>query len=277
MDKQLFNLERWDAIAPLERKAIARELSQNLPAPWQFAGIKLQALGDREHYVAFFDWNGAAFALIPGCEATLGYDRDNPFILNEAQRQDWNEYMKEWYSPEFDEYMDEVMAPLRTVTIEPFLIEVKAADLGLANYENDIHYRSRISHRAVRQLISADGLRLPTSDEWEYACAAGSRTLWRWGNDYPLHCYPNYCTDWDLNLKPNAFGLEIACDPYDWEFCAEPGIIRGGDGGAAICGAIGFTPAWLTLASAFVDASGPEDDSTESLGGHLRRAYSLPL
>ena len=33
--------------------------------------------------------------------------------------------------------------------------------------------------------ISRWGFRFPTSNEWEYACAAGSRSLFRWGNDTP--------------------------------------------------------------------------------------------
>jgi hypothetical protein len=271
MDKEPLNLKYWDALAPAEREAAAQALSQQLPAPWHFTGIKQHELGNQRHDVAFFDWNGVAFALIPGGEATLGYDRNNPFILNEAQRQNWDVVMEE-FGCKFDEVMDEYMTPLRTVTLEPFLLEVEAKKLGVIPISDNADKTYPCSHRQIRQAISSDGFRFPTSDEWEYACAAGSRTLWRWGNDYPLHCYPGECDDWDLNFKPNAFGLLIACYPYNWEFVAEPGIMRGGDGGCAMCGGEGITPVWLNLASAFID---PYSEGEEQYSVHLRRAYSI--
>jgi hypothetical protein len=42
--------------------------------------------------VAFFDWNGALFALIPGDEATLAYDPSQPFIPDKVQREGWRAY-----------------------------------------------------------------------------------------------------------------------------------------------------------------------------------------
>lgn len=88
-----------------------------------------------------------------------------------------------------------------------------------------------VSHPAVVELFQNQGFRLPTSDEWEYACASGSRALFYWGNGIfdssePQQAHPSY----------NAFGLSIANDPFNWEFCAEPGIMRGGDGGISYYG-----------------------------------------
>ena len=37
----------------------------------------------------------------------------------------------------------------------------------------------------ARAELQAEGFRLPTSDEWEYVCAACARTLFRWGDHCP--------------------------------------------------------------------------------------------
>src|SRR5262249_32676192 len=100
--------------------------------------------------------------------------------------------------------------------------------------------------------------RFPTPDEWEYACAAGARTLWRWGDvcpPIPLHTRIMRTRaiplQWDLHLRPNAFGLRIGDDSYCIEFTTEPGVLCGGDGGTALHSGAGHFVAWLTLASSY--------------------------
>ena len=288
MNENLLNLERWNALTPSECETVARKLSRHLPPPWQFTEIRLCRGRQNSHNMAFFDWNGAAFALIPGGKATLGYDRDSPLVLNDEQFEEWLYSQKDAVELiTFEKYMDKMMTPLRTVTIEPFLMEVGAKLFGIVenfegvpvlkpiNQSGNTYSVRQASHRHTLEIISQDGFRFPSSNEWEYACAAGSRTLWHWGNEYPLHCYPKMCQDWDLNLKPNAFGLNIAIYPYDWEFCAESQIMRGGDGGDSMYEKKGATMAWLSLASAFFKVE-PIDDTEGQLGARLRRVYSIP-
>src|SRR5262249_46347015 len=135
---------------------------------------------------------------------------------------------------EFADLLDKHCTPLRYVTLRPFLLQVKAKPLDPAT--EAVAWGSRRGGATVQSFsptdiaaqLSHDGFRLPTSDEWEYACAAGTRTVFRWGDECPLDADPLDVTGWDLHRRPNAFGLHMPSNPYHWEFCAEPTLMRGG-------------------------------------------------
>lgn len=100
--------------------------------------------------------------------------------------------------------------------------------------------------------LAANGMRLLTPDEWEHACGAGTETLFRWGNDCP--------TDRDPidevpgpHRQANAFGLNIAQNPYREERTSEPAIVCGGDGGSMCHHESGTFVSWLTLATSYRD------------------------
>ncbi len=183
-------------------------------------------------------------------------------------------------------FLDQVMTPFRHVRIEPLLLEVLPTPLSpppvfvqFQGSQKGMWQNSPmpISYGKTLLGISRQGFRYPSSDEWEYACAAGARTLFRWGNLTPGTSMPmlghHQADDWDLHLRQNAFGLFIAHHPYQWEFCAEPGIMRGGDGGTALHAGLGTFAEWLTLASAF-HSSGYHE---RTYGVYLRRAFSLDI
>lgn len=88
------------------------------------------------------------------------------------------------------------------------------------------------------------GCRLPSEAEWEYACRAGTESLFPWGDDLPSNEELERWLSWDLSdlgqAKTNRFGLaglffgEWCADPfavsYEQDAPVEPGsfAIRGG-------------------------------------------------
>ncbi len=135
-----------------------------------------------------------------------------------------------------------------------------------------------LTHGDLCKEWATRGFRLPISDEWEYACGAASPALFRWGDHVPCDSYPINCKSWDLHLRPNAFGLLIASNPYHGELVTEPGIWRGGDGGCTICGGAGFFLGWLTLATAYFESHASRYDASKPLmAGYTIARRVFPL
>jgi len=120
--------------------------------------------------------------------------------------------------------------------------------------------------------LTALGFRLATLDEFEHACRGGSRTLFRWGDDTPEEVPGQVGCGWNLDCQPSAFGVNIAQNPYKFEFVTDPDVLCGGDGGRAICSGIGVFISWLTLSSSFTC---PSWGAHPMPNAHFRRVYPL--
>ena len=263
----LLDLARWDRLSEKECEGVARELA--VPR-FELVRTMRCSQGDASRHVAFFRHvDGAEFALVPGGTVTLGFDPESGLHLDDAGRESWAESVSGFGFPPFEEHVTQVMLPLRTVTLAPLLVEVTAQELdpGLAISD----------HEGLLAALRADGFRLLTSDEWEHACSAGTRTPWRWGARCPTDEEPYGDVRFPELKKPNAFGLAIAQDPYAWEHTMEPNRMRGGDGGEAVCGGYGYVAEWLTCASAYLwpwfDTLGPSPEGFEQ--AVVRRAVPV--
>lgn len=239
----LADLKLWDAASDSDRKSAIHSIVSRLPEGFAFEQIGKYSLGDQTHEIATFTYEQCRFALVPGDpEASLGYDRSHPFKPTAAQFEDWKINEAEYES--LESFLDHYLSQLRTVAIMPLLIEVVATSTEYAQDGSD-------QHEGYQRVVEscAMGFRLPTVDEWEYTCAAGTRTLFRWGTETPQSSSGSE-RDWDFHRSPNAFGVRLNSSTYHSEICAGP-ILRGGDGGGFVHGGIGNFITWLPFASAF--------------------------
>ncbi len=303
--------EEWRRFSDAEKISFAERLAAHLPQRVRATTVQTFALADKQETLAVFDYDGAAFVLIPGGTVTVGHDAGR-FCPTSAQVQSFQDSASEYGIKEgIQEFVQQVTTPSRAVQVKPMLVEVATREIGLepapadspavrkllkehpgagqvelnkslrVRRERDGSVQAwrivRKTHPELTQELSAVGMRLPISDEWEYLCGAGASTLFRWGDRCPCDRYPTDHTlaearrkrawvlsggridfhpdepDWDLHLRPNAFGLRIASNPYDCEVVAEEKVVRGGDGGCNICGGVGFFLGWLPLGTAYRD------------------------
>ncbi|MDQ2906168.1 MAG: formylglycine-generating enzyme family protein [Chloroflexota bacterium] len=330
----LYDLQVWDQLSLSECVEIALLVERHVPPAFQFVGIETCMAGTQRHQIARFTWQSPAepepwpFMLIPGSVATLGYDRS-------YRPKPSPELMYEWWKPypddddvqaaanedafrsllpslydQLHQQMDGVLSPLRTVAIQPFLLEVTARPSPqlvarvVGKYQRqDLLSRKRQTIRKhwskcwppefppsiAARLIGQAGFRFPMSDEWEYACAGGSRTLFYWGNapfdedkwQYPRvwrgHVPLHESARHNMDTPLNAFGLAMVTHPYCCEWCAEPQIKRGGDGGVAMCGGEGRLAISLSSASSYVYHIDNEEHYRTGFfyPGYVRRLYDL--
>ena len=122
MEREFLQLDVWDQFTQAEAEAVAQALERCLPAPWRFGEVAWFEMGEQRRFVAFFDLEVARFALIPGGEVTLGYERGS-LLLRGQQRQLWDEAGAEW-GWDLDKMLDGALTPLRRLAIRPFLLEV---------------------------------------------------------------------------------------------------------------------------------------------------------
>ncbi|GAB2913496.1 hypothetical protein [Streptomyces heilongjiangensis] len=231
-------LDAWRGLAPATAVRVARDAAARVGG----RVVRVDAvehLGAQLHR-ALIERDGQEFALIPGGRVTLGFDaaawRPTPAQSADYARSAAQGY---GYATDLKGHLAQVLSPRREVTLAAVLMAVEGEHLTEPPARTP-------------SALAARGLRMPTSDEWEHACGAGARTLFRWGDDCPLDRVP-YDDPTGPQHKPNAFGLRIAYDTYTTELTSDPSVVRGGDGGESVCGGYGALLGWLPLATANVN------------------------
>nr|WP_202451574.1 hypothetical protein [Streptomyces sp. SID4948] len=228
-------LDQWRSFDLPTASRIAEEAADLVGG--QVAEVEIvEHLGAPLHRVRV-ERNAQQFALIPAGTVALGFDVATWEPTSE-QIADYAESLEAGFGhgPDLRTHLAQLLSPRRIVTLPTVLMAVE--DENLTEVPTD-----------MPAVLAARGLRMPSSDEWEYACGAGAQTLFRWGNDCPLDRIP-----YDDHAGPqhqlNALGLRIAYETYRTELTSDVNAVHGGDGGESACGGYGALLSWLPLATA---------------------------
>ncbi|MFJ9738315.1 hypothetical protein [Streptomyces sp. NPDC101166] len=228
-------LARWRTLDPSAALRTGRRAADLVGG--RVSGVEtVEHLGAPLHRVRI-ERNGQEFALVPGGTVRLGFDPD-AWRPTPEQAADYAESLEQGFcdAPDPRGHLAETLSAPRTAELPAVLMAVEDERLTEAPAD-------------MPAVLASRGLRMPTSDEWEHACGAGARTLFRWGDDCPLDLDP-YGDRAGPRNELNAFGLRIAYDTYRAELTSDGAAVHGGDGGESVCGGYGRLLAWLPLATA---------------------------
>ncbi|MCW8091747.1 formylglycine-generating enzyme family protein [Alteromonas sp. ASW11-130] len=190
-------------------------LSQGLSTRFDFIDIKQFECAGLSNPIARFKHRqtGMVMHLIPGSDDfKLGI---SPEFYATAKQNQWMDIDENDFEQKFPH------------SVPPFLIgefviteaQWKAMDGNklFKEYGED-HGVDAVKREDVREVAKRVGLRLPSEIEWEYACKAGTNTLFYWGNEpdddyawtsntvtFPAEGY--FTIARQHQKKPNAFGL----------------------------------------------------------------------
>jgi formylglycine-generating enzyme required for sulfatase activity len=257
---------------------------------------------------------GIVFLLIPGGTFMMGFDEQQKQALLSLRRLLMEDDEQDW---EIDIFLDDnfinmdMWHPVHPVHLAPFLLarfplSWSEASQFISLDESNFFYRdylngppmpnaevANLSLEEVEALLKASLHVLPSESQWEYACRAGSTTLFFWGNDLSsLMCFVENFNEAAANdAASNRFGLvnmgfhsDICADTWHDNYEGAPSdgspwlngnrsngerVVRGG--AAALypwqgCGE------WLNMLSAYRSSS----DAYEELI-NVRLAHLLPM
>lgn len=281
------SLPQWQELSDESAANVARVIARE--NQMRLVEVRDHTYAGQHRRIALFERETLRFSLIPAGCAVLGYD-GNRFVPSPGQAASYARSADEYGLPVITEFIDSETSPERSVDLPAMLVAVEALEpcvrvvtaddprvqnvaarhsgpraVTVIGREMTVKVEfdeaGQVSHAQVAENVSFDraleeaaalGVRPATPDEWEYACGAGARTLFRWGDDTPEGCYPSD-PEPGPHTEPNLWGLRIGQNPYRHEWSAEYGVVCGGDGGGTICGGSGFFLGWLTLATAYRD------------------------
>jgi Sulfatase-modifying factor enzyme 1 len=274
-----YTYEQWNTLDDQERSDLASRLTEANP-DFRYVGLTPIRWNGQSLSIPSFAAYDESYVFLPEYNGPLGYDAPTfDSLFSPSIRTNWEQNVS---YRSLDTHLATYLTPYRTVHLAPLFLQ--AEPTLYVNFEEapDGHRHMALVNRAeiFAQLTArGDRWRLPSSDEWEYACCGGERIFFAWGNDWPpIPWSPKERRPddaWHEDLQPNRWGLTMTTDPWALEYCADD-VMRGGDGGSAASSDAGYVAEWISLACSFLL---PVDHRMVNLRreGYLRRAYTACL
>ena len=207
-DRTIWNLTPIE----IQESIVFPEVQKRLGDAYEYVGDEVYSCGGESHNIGSFKHirTGAVLNLLPGGEYLMG--------SHESDKA---------YNDEF---------PQHKARIDPFLIgkyPVTQRQWEIVSGNNPSYFRGenrrpveRVSWHDCKGWLEevGDGLRLPSESEWEYACRAGTKTKYFWGEEFDSS-YVWYLENSDRRThdvyehdnKSNAFGLvDMSGNVEEW-------------------------------------------------------------
>ncbi|GCF93673.1 hypothetical protein NRIC_15640 [Enterococcus florum] len=89
-----------------------------------------------------------------------------------------------------------------------------------------VYSHKRHTYTSLRKEIRSQNFDLLTEDQWEYANGAGSRRLFRWGNDLNIHDPYRGKSIRNMMNGQNMFGLFFDTSMERYEITEDPGVLK---------------------------------------------------
>jgi hypothetical protein len=266
---------RQDGVAQALLAAVAGVRSWRLR--WEYAGLRACSLGRQSHRLPRFSYGGQPFTLVPGAVAQLGWSGEQ-LAVRPDQRRNWEMRLilngESLAEGGFETVARPRLEPRHHALIHPFLSHVEGEFVsewgGDADVDADVL-------PALRRAVAAEGFRLPTVDEWEWAARGGEVGVFRWGDTWPDATPNSSSCPFDLHRLPNGFGLTLPHDGFGVECVADPALFVGGDGGVLLQSDRPPLETWLPLASAHRFPAAAAEDALRSYLDLARFRRILPL
>lgn len=240
----LHDIDNWKKLSSRQQEILARRIEAETKGRFQFLELQNYSVNVIEHRIATFAHKktGLKFQLLPGGSFEMGVkkaDEARIFKVLKAMTETSGGTVKRGL------WIDKVY-PNHKARTRPFFMGTHEVSFEI--YKNHAQGKGSLldllNERAARntrlpahsiswkqatewlQLIG-EGLRLPSEVEWEYACRAGSKTLFFWGEAEVSPALSNYKLTkrrrgglegvYKAEQRKNAFGLvHISGNVAEW-------------------------------------------------------------
>ncbi len=218
MKKSLYS-PQFDGLEEAEKLSIMEALAERYGM--ECKGLRTFSRWGRECVTGLMEKDGKEFVFVPGGTVTLGWEKFETG-LDEENQAELDEALKECeYQGSGEEFIREVMAPVREVLIPPMLVGRKLEEIGwepvtmddpriqahpewLRDFEKHapscgslnivgcvrfefvegdwkVFLYQEITYPQLKEILEKEGYSMPTADEWAYLSGGGCRTLFPWG------------------------------------------------------------------------------------------------